>query len=393
MRTKNKYFTFSAILLTALFTLSACTPSLSPSNGNTDNSSEQAYPLRDAFSDAFDFGVAINRKQAAETDTPAAKLIDRHFAVLTAENDMKWESIQPTEGQFVFEHADKLVELAQKNNQKVIGHALIWHEQVPDWVFEDESGNPASRELLLKRMRTHITALVGRYKGRVHGWDVVNEALNDDGTPRDTKWRQILGDEHIELAFKIAHEVDPDAKLYYNDYSLFKAKKRDGAIRIANRLRKQNIQIDGIGAQGHYLIDPPIDELEASIIAISENNLDVMITELDISVLKFPEFAMFGADVSQSFELIEEYNPYSKGLTLQTAQKQARAYLDLFQMLLKHQDKISRVTMWGLTDADSWKNNWPMKGRTDYALIIDRNNQVKPFMYDIATLAKQTKEP
>ncbi|GBL03714.1 endo-1,4-beta-xylanase A [Glaciecola sp. KUL10] len=348
--------------------------------------------LKNAFAGAFDFGVAINRQQASESDSGAAKLINEHFAVLTAENDMKWESIQPIEGQFIFEHADKLIEIAQKNGQKVIGHALIWHEQVPNWVFEDEKGNPASSELLLARMRAHISAIVGRYKGKIHGWDVVNEALNDDGTPRDTKWRQILGDKYIEYAFNIAHEIDPDAKLYYNDYSLFKPTKREGAIKIANRLRNQGIKIDGIGAQGHYLIDVPIDELEASIIAIADNELDVMITELDISVLKFPEFAMFGADVSQSFALQSEYNPFPSELDEHMKVNQANAYTALFEMLLKHQEKISRVTMWGLTDGDSWKNNWPMKGRTDYALIIDRNNQVKPFMYDIAHRARLAKD-
>jgi endo-1,4-beta-xylanase len=389
-KTKIGLISFYSLMLSLLV---ACSPttqgtdSVSPSQTN-----EAPTQLRTAFKDAFDFGVAINRQQASESNTPATELINKHFAVLTAENDMKWESIQPVEGQFVFEHADKLIETAQNNGQKVIGHALIWHEQVPDWVFLDESGNPASAELLLQRMRTHITAVVGRYKGKVHGWDVVNEALNDDGTPRDTKWRQILGDEHIEYAFKIASEIDPNTKLYYNDYSLYKAAKREGALRIANRLREQGIKIDGIGAQGHYLIDPPIDELEASIIAIANNNLDVMVTELDISVLKFPEFAMFGADVSQRFELQNEYNPYPNGLDEQMKTKQANAYKNLFAMLLKHQDKISRVTMWGLTDGDSWKNNWPMNGRTDFALIIDRNNQVKPFMYDIAASAQQAKD-
>jgi endo-1,4-beta-xylanase len=345
--------------------------------------------LKNVYQGMFNLGVAINQNQATYKDQKGAAIAAQHFSVLTAENDMKWESIQPTENQFTWQGADALIEFAARNEQAVIGHTLVWHSQTPDWVFETSPGVPATRELLLGRMEKHINALAGRYKGKISGWDVVNEALNEDGTLRESKWHQIIGDDFIEKAFEFASKAAPDAALYYNDYNLFKPEKRAGAMRIATNLLKKGIRIDGIGEQAHYDLNPPVEELNNSIEAFSSLGLKVMITELDISVLKFPDESKMGADVSLNFALQASFNPYSTGLPIPIENKLHDAYASVFDVLLKHHKVIERVTFWGVTDADSWRNGWPMKGRTDYPLLFDRNHQVKPFVTKLAKSAQK----
>jgi endo-1,4-beta-xylanase len=219
----------------------------------------------------------------------------------------------------------------------------------------------------------------------------VNEALNEDGSLRDSKWRQIIGDDFIEKAFEFASKAAPNAELYYNDYNLFKPEKRAGAVRIAANLLKKGIRIDGIGEQAHYDLNPPVQQLNDSIEAFASLGLKVMITELDISVLKFPDESKMGADVSLNFALQESFNPYSMGLPMDVEKKLHDAYASVFEVLLKHHKVIYRVTFWGLTDADSWRNGWPMKGRTDYPLLIDRNHQVKPFVSELLKAAQSFK--
>jgi endo-1,4-beta-xylanase len=347
--------------------------------------------LKDVYQGLFNLGVAINQNQATKKDLKSAAIAAQHFAVLTSENDMKWESIQPTENQFTWQGADALIEFASSNDQAVIGHTLVWHSQTPDWVFESSKGVPASRELLLQRMQTHINTLAGRYKDKIVGWDVVNEALNEDGSLRDSKWRQIIGDDYLEKAFEFASKAAPNAQLYYNDYNLFKPEKRAGAIRIAQNLLKKGIRIDGIGEQAHYDLNPPLTELNDSIEAFASLGLQVMITELDISVLKFPDESKMGADVSLNFALQESFNPYAQKLPAAIEYKLQQAYSSVFEVLLKHHKVIDRVTFWGVTDADSWRNGWPMKGRTDYPLLFDRNHQAKPFVAELLKSAQALK--
>jgi len=334
--------------------------------------------LADIYADSFRIGVALNANEIRGTNPQASRLIGAHFNALTAENDMKWERIQPEEGEFDFAISDALVERAQSQGAFIVGHTLLWHSQTPDWVFQDSAGQPASRALLLNRLQHHIETIVGRYKGRIHGWDVVNEALNEDGTWRDSPWYQIIGDDYIAKAFEYAHAADPAAALYYNDYNLSKAPKRDSAIKLIKRLQAKGIPVGGIGIQGHYGIGyPPLEELEASIVAFGKLGIPVMFTELDISVLPFPSQGQMGADISQNFELQAELNPYVDGLDVETSQALADSYVALFTMFLKHRDLINRVTLWNLTDASTWRNNWPMRGRTDYPVLFDRANEPK----------------
>lgn len=259
----------------------------------------------------------------------------------------------------------------------VIGHTLVWHSQTPDWVFEDEEGNPVSREVLLERMKDHIDTVVGRYKGRVHGWDVVNEAVNDDGSFRESPWYSIIGEDYVAKAFQFAREADPEAELYYNDYSLNRPAKADGVVNLINSVQQQGIDVTGIGMQGHYSLNhPSAEELEASILKFGELGI-VAITELDIDVL--PSASGYtGADVSQSEELRDELNPYPENLPDSISQQLTDRYQLFFDIFLKHSDTINRVTTWGVTDGNSWKNGWPIRGRTNYPLLFDRDGNPKP---------------
>ena len=247
----------------------------------------QAQPIRgepslaDLYADSFKIGVALNAREIRGSNPQASRLIGAHFNALTAENEMKWERIHPAEGEFNFDVADALVERAEAQGAFTVGHTLLWHNQTPDWVFEDSEGHTASRVLLLNRLKHHIETVVGRYKGRIDGWDVVNEAFNEDGTWRESPWYKIIGPDYIAKAFEYTHAVDPDAALYYNDYNLYKPAKRAAAIALIKDLQSQGIPVGGIGIQGHYGLGyPPLDELETSIVTFGELGIPVMFTEL-----------------------------------------------------------------------------------------------------------------
>ena len=340
--------------------------------------------LKEKFKEHFKIGTAISRDQVLGVYPQDLEVAKAQFNTFTPENSMKWERIHPEPNKFDFEAADALVKYAQLNDQELVGHTLVWHSQTPDWVFEDEQGQPLTREALLKRMKDHITSVAGRYKNHIFAWDVVNEALNEDGTLRESKWSTIIGDDFIEYAFKYAKQAAPNAKLYYNDYNLYNPEKRAGAIAIIKNLQSKGIQIDGIGMQGHYsLVHPELSQIEDSILAYAATGIDVMITELDISVLPFPEGEQQGADISIDVALQERFNPYSEGLPSDVNKQLGQRYKDVFAILKKHDDKVSRVTFWGVSDARSWRNGWPMQGRTDYPLVIDRQLKLKDFVSEL----------
>jgi endo-1,4-beta-xylanase len=344
---------------------------------DVDTSSE-IPALQEVFQDRFLIGSAINQRQAYGEDMRGVPIVKKHYNTITPENIMKWQYIHPEPGVFDFEGSDRFVEFGEENDMFIVGHTLVWHSQTPDWVFEDENGDSMEREAMIDRMRDHIYTIVERYKGRVHGWDVVNEALNDDGTMRESPWYQIIGEDYVRLAFEFAHEADPDAELYYNDYSLERPDKREGAIRLANELLDQGVHITGLGTQGHFGLDrPPLEEVEKTIIEFGNTGLDVMVTELDIDVLPSAMDYM-GADVRVRAELQDSLDPYTDGLPEEVQDLLTQRYADLFNIYVKHSDLITRVTFWGVTDGDNWKNNWPVRGRTNYPLLFDRQGQPKP---------------
>lgn len=355
-------------------------------------SSQEGPVLKDAFKGKFKIGVAVNSRQFSETDTRGAALIKKHFDSITPENVLKWESVHPRPDAYDFNLPDKYVEFGTKNKMFIIGHTLVWHSQTPAWVFKNDKGEPLDREGLLARMRDHIHTVVGRYKGRIKGWDVVNEALNEDGTMRQTPWMKIIGDDYIAKAFQFANEADPQAELYYNDYSVENEAKRNGAVAIVKKLQAQGIRITGVGLQGHNNLEwPTIEQQDATISAFARLGVKVMITELDFDVL--PRATRNNtADVSTRVQAQENLNPYTTGLPDEVQQKLAKRYGDLFGVYLKYPGVVTRVTLWGLTDGDSWRNDWPIRGRTAYPLLFDRNGQPKPAFYAVIKAAqnKQT---
>ncbi|WP_373521834.1 endo-1,4-beta-xylanase [Aquiflexum sp.] len=345
--------------------------------------------LKDAFEGKFLIGTALNGGQINGRDEASLEVLKTHFNSIVAENVMKSGPMQPREGEFNFTDSDKFVELGKAHNLYIVGHTLIWHSQAPRWFFTDDEGKDVSKEVLTKRMETHIKTIVGRYKGQVKAWDVVNEAILDDGSWRDSKFYQILGEDFMKLAFQFAHEADPDAELNYNDYSMAMPGKRSGVVKMVQNLQKQGVKIDGIGMQGHIGLEhPEIEEFEKSILAYSNLGVNVMITELDMSVLPSPRRNV-GADVATSFEYQQSINPYEKGLPADVQKQFDDRYVEFFKLFLKHQDKISRVTLWGIADQHSWKNNWPVRGRTDYPLLFDRGFQPKAVVADLIKLAKK----
>ena len=335
----------------------------------------------------FLIGVALSQQVTSERDTKRAELAASQFNCLTPENLMKWDATEPNEGKFNWGPSDDLVRYAEKNKMKIHGHTLIWHSQTPDWVFLDKKGKPATRELVLSRMKNHIETIMKRYKGKIDAWDVVNEAFNEDGTLRNSKWKQIVGDDFIEKAFEFARAADPSAKLVYNDYNADTPSKRDGIAKLAKELKRKGL-IDAVGMQGHYLIGyPSSKQIEEAIKKYADAGVMVMVTEMDIDVLPRSNGPVT-ADISQTQEYQEKYNPYTNGLPDDVSKKLADRYVDIFKVFLKHSKDMYSVTVWGLDDGTSWLNGFPVKGRTNHPLLFDRQLKAKP-CYDALVSLKQ----
>lgn len=334
--------------------------------------------LKQAFQNDFLIGAALSPAQFCESNAAEAAIVKRQFNSISPENVMKWERVHPAPGQFDFTLADRYVGFGVTNKMFIVGHTLVWHEQTPPWVFEDADGKPVDRETLLARMREHIFTIMGRYKGKVGGWDVVNEALDERGRLRRSPWLKIIGEDYLLKAFQFAHEADPQAELYYNDFGLEKPGKRAGAIALIKKLQSQGVHIAAVGVQGHYRMDWPLEEdLDETIASLGRLGVKVSITELDVDVLP-PATPSRGADVSMNFALHAGLNPYTNGLPDSVQQELARRYAGLFKVFLKHRSEIDRVTLWGVTDGNSWLNGWPVRGRTSYPLLFDRAGNPKP---------------
>ena len=378
----NRVLTF-LIFISVSLTFANCKGS-KEIDSTTHHSSE--VKLKDAFENNFHIGTTLNAWQIMGRQPEELKVATENFNSIVAENIMKSARIQPKEGEFNFELADEFVKIGEENNMHIHGHTLIWHSQAPDWFFVDKDGNTVSKEVLTQRMKDHIHAVVGRYKGRIHSWDVVNEAIEDDGSYRNSKFYQILGEDFIKLAFEFAHETDPEALLYYNDYSMANPRKRAGVVRMVEKLQREGVPVHGIGMQGHIgLNHPDIHEFEKSLEAYG-NLGKVMITELDLSVLPSP-WGDAGAEISDNYEYEDKMNPFPDALPADVEQQFTNRYVEFFELFLKHQDKIERVALWGVNDGNSWKNNWPVRGRTDYPLLFDRENNAKPVVKELIELA------
>lgn len=347
---------------------------------------QEKRSLQKALQNKFFIGTALNEWQITGNAPEELEIVKKDFNSIVAENIMKSGRLQPQEGEFDFKLADKFVEIGVENSMHIHGHTLIWHSQVPNWFFVNDQGEEVSSEELTQRMKMHIETVVGRYKGKIDSWDVVNEAIEDDGSYRKSKFYKILGKDFIKLAFHFAHEADPEAKLFYNDYSMSNPDKRKGVVKMVEELKAENIHIDGIGMQGHLgMSNPSLIEFEKSIEAFGALG-EVTVSELDLSVLPSP-WGDAGAEISKNFEYDDKMNPFPDGLPNEVSKKHTNRYIEFFKLFLKHHKKISRVTLWGVNDGNSWKNNWPVRGRTDYPLLFDRENQPKPVVDSLINLA------
>jgi len=336
--------------------------------------------LKTAFKDDFYIGAALSLDQISGREPAALAAVAKHCSSITPENILKWEEVHPKPGQYNFEAADRYVAFGEKHRMHIIGHALVWFHQTPDWVFEKAPGKPLGRRALLERMKEHIFTVMGRYRGRIHGWDVVNEAIARDGSWRKSKWYEILGEDHVARAFEFARQADPDAELYYNEYDLEAGPKREGVIGLIQGLQGKGVRVDGIGIQGHWFLDhPPVEQIEEQFEALARLGPKLMITELDVGVLPFLRFDTKIVNIS-SFDPAEQkkLNPYVTGLPVSAQRDQARRYAELFSIFRKYRDKLGRVTFWGVHDGQSWRNYWPIRGRTEYPLLFDRQCQPKP---------------
>jgi len=354
-------------------------------NGQT---SENGAALKEAFAGKFLIGAALNTSQYSGADAVADAVIKKHFNAIVAENDMKSMFLQPREGQFFFDNADRFVAFGEQNGLTVTGHCLVWHSQAPDWLFTDETGADVSREELIERIRNHITTVVSRYKGRIKGWDVVNEAIMEDGSYRKSKFYEIIGEDFIPLAFQFAHEADPDCELYYNDYNMAFEGKRKTVVALVKSLKEKGLRIDAVGMQSHIHLDSPdIGEFEKSIQAYIGAGVKVMFTELDLDALPGRNPNQ-GADIADTQEYEKSLNPYPDGLPSAVEAEWEERYLAFFRLFLKYQKDVTRVTLWGISDRESWLNGFPIAGRTNYPLFFDRNYRAKPIVAKVAALAK-----
>ncbi len=376
--TMTLHSAFAILMLTAL---TAC--------GGTRVNEQAEWSLKGTFGDRFLVGAAINSVQAAGHDTADVAIVRRHFNAIVPETCMKHRWIHPEPDRYDFEAPDQFVAFGQENGLTMTGHCLLWYKTCPDWLFKDDDGAPVDPETLKQRIREHVTTVVGRYKGRLLGWDVVNEAIMDDGSYRTGTFYDILGEDYIPFAFQCAHEADPDAELYYNDYSMHKPAKREAVVRLIRSLKEKGIRIDAVGMQAHMGMSyPDIREFEKSIEAFAAEGVKVMITEWDMSVLN-------GVKPIGDPDYERSVNPYPDGLPDNLSAAWNARMKSFFELYLKHSDVITRVTTWGVSDGCSWKNSSPVSGRTDYPLLFDRNYEPKPFVRELCDpdYGRQTDAP
>jgi endo-1,4-beta-xylanase len=344
--------------------------------------------LKEVFRNDFRVGAALSWDQIFGREPDSLALVEKHFSTITPENILKWEAVHPEPGRYDFEAADRYVALGETHKMFIVGHCLVWFHQTPAWVFQDDSGKPLGRDALLERMKDHIFTVMGRYKGRIHGWDVVNEATTAEGGFRKSPWLEIIGEDYVQKAFEYARQADPSAQLYYNDYDVEKPAKCEAVKRLVRSLQSKGIRVDGVGTQGHWFLDwPKLDEIETSFVSLSQLGVKLMVTELDVGVLPFfPVDAPMVELASFDPATQRKHNPYPDGLPEAVQAKLASRYAELFSLFHKHRDKISRVTFWAVHDGQSWRSYLPIRGRADYPMLFDRQFKPKPAFWAVVEM-------
>ncbi len=338
--------------------------------------------LRQKYANDFRVGVGLNNRLPEDYSAKELTLIRAQFATITPANSMKMKFVQPREGEFTFDEADRLIDFARANKIGVCGHCLLWakDEETPTWFFKKGD----TREIILERLRTHIQTVAGRYRGKVISWDVVNEGI-DDGkyVLRPSKWVTEVGPDLIAEAFRAAHDADPEAMLIYNDYNIEQPKKRAKLLQLLRGLLEQKVPIHAVGIQGHWELDKvPFEEIEKTIEAIHGLGLKVLVTELDLDVV--PRAKWF-AEGGKYREEMAKLNPYKEGCPSEVLERQAVQYAKLFALFHKHAEAIERVTFWDLHDGRSWLNAFPWK-RVDHPCLFDRDADPKPAFWKVASV-------
>jgi endo-1,4-beta-xylanase len=360
------------ILVTILlFCLATILVNCSSSNKIHSANSNSSKGLKDYYKNYFPIGVAVT---PYNLKTDEGNLILQQFNSLTPENAMKMAPIHPEENRYYWRDADSIVTFAQRNKLRVRGHNLCWHNQVPQWMFID-NGKTVSKEVLLKRLKDHITTVVNRYKGKLYEWDVVNEAISDKPNEylRNTQWLQICGEEYIAKAFQYAHEADPNAILFYNDYNEISAVKREKIYRLVKSLKDAGVPIGGVGLQGHWAVNEPSrEQLDSTIKRFADLGLKVQITELDISV--YPK--EHNARERRAEDANTAFNPEKEN-------KQLEVYKMCFEVFRKYRNVLTGVTFWNISDRNSWLDNFPVKERKDYPLLFDKDLKPKKAYWEI----------
>lgn len=334
------------------------------------NPVDSSKGLKDYYKKFFPIGVAVGPSNLSGDE---AQLILKQFNSLTPENAMKMGPIHPEENRYYWKDADSIVDFAQRHGLKVRGHNLCWHNQTPRWIFKDSTGKNVSKELLLQRLKDHITTVVNRYKGKIYAWDVVNEAVSDDSTQflRNSLWYQICGKGFIAKAFEYAHAADPKAILFYNDYNTERPDKRERIYKMLKELIDEGVPVQGIGLQAHWSINNPTrSELEKSIKLFSSLGLKVQITELDISVYAG----------RQGGQMIRNQSDTASAFTPEMEQKQMEQYKMAFEVFRKYKKYITGVTFWNLSDRHSWLD---FRGRKNYPLLFDKNLKPKKAYWEV----------
>ena len=343
--------------------------------------------LKEAYKDAFKMGCAVNTQIVSGRDNRSAQIILKQFNAVSPENDLKPEVLHPQPDEWNFQAADRYVQFAKDNGLWALGHTLVWHNQTPDFFFNHADGTPKNHDEMVETMRSYIKKVAGHFAGKVNAWDVVNEIIDNDGSYRKTLWTNAFGgdgDEVVRLAFQFAHEYDPNAELYYNDFNVWRPAKRDGIARMVRMLQKNGIKIDGIGIQAHWGLNFPKNEyITAAIDTFATLGVKVMITELDVDVLPITkEGQVIGKSLQDPLYQLEEFetflDPYKNGLPDDVERLLTNRYAELMRIFYDRRDKIDRVTIWGLHDGMSWKNDYPIPNRTNYPLLYYRDRTPKP---------------
>ncbi|MEO5685447.1 MAG: endo-1,4-beta-xylanase [Chitinophagaceae bacterium] len=333
---------------------------------------ENAKGLKDYYKDYFPVGVAVSPRALK---TAEAALIVAQFNSITPENAMKMGPIHPKENEYNWRDADSTVAFAQRNHLKIRGHNLCWHNQAPKWMFIDSAGNTVGKEVLLQRLKDHITAVVSRYKGQIYAWDVVNEVISDKPGEyfRDSPWYRICGEDFVAKAFEYAHAADPAALLFYNDYNEINAGKREKIYTLVKKLKDAGVPIHGLGLQGHWAVNEPAEgQLDSTLSRFATLGLQLQVTELDISVYPKEHSARerSAADYDTTFSAAKE-------------QQQQEVYAMCFKLFRKYKKVLTSITFWNISDRSSWLDNFPVRGRKDYPLLFDKNLQPKKAFWGV----------